>query len=506
MKHAVYLRPMTIADTSKIVAWRNKDFVRKNFIYQKLFTEEGHLSWIRNQVEPGHVVQFIICVDDGREIGSVYFRDIDRGNKTAEYGIFIGEEWAVGHGYGSQTAGLALQYAFDTMGLDRVFLRFLEDNIGARKSYEHAGFCLMEDRQEKVSLQQGECRILFMEIDRRTWERQKGVSAACTAEQLRKEQSCKMNKLVSFVIPCYRSEQTIGRVIEEINSTMVMLPQYSYEIVLVNDASPDQTFEKIRELCRKQSNICGVNLAKNFGQHAALMAGFRYVHGDIVVCLDDDGQTPADEVGKLLNGIEEGADVVYAKYARKQHSGFRNWGSKINELMTRVMLGKPKELYISSYFAAKRFVVEEMTRYHNPYPYVIGLVLRATKKITNVEVTHREREIGTSGYTLGKLLDLWFNGFTAFSVKPLRLATVMGSIFACAGFLYGIYTIIKKFVNPDVIVGFSALMAAVVFFGGVILLVLGIIGEYIGRIYISLNNSPQYVIRESIDGRDTVEH
>ena len=314
-----------------------------------------------------------------------------------------------------------------------------------------------------------------------------------------------MSKLVSFVIPCYRSEQTIGGVVEEINSTMADLPQYTYEIILVNDASPDNTFETIRDLCQKQSNICGINLAKNFGQHAALMAGFHYVHGEIVVCLDDDGQTPANEVGKLLNGIEEGADVVYARYTTKQHSAFRNFGSKVNELMTRVMLEKPKELYISSYFAAKRFVVEEMTRYQNPYPYVIGLVLRSTKKIINVEVTHREREVGTSGYTIGKLLNLWFNGFTAFSVKPLRLATVMGIASACVGFLYGIYTIIKKFVNPDVVIGFSALMAAVVFFGGLILLMLGIIGEYIGRIYISLNNSPQFVIRESIDGRDTVE-
>jgi undecaprenyl-phosphate 4-deoxy-4-formamido-L-arabinose transferase len=289
----------------------------------------------------------------------------------------------------------------------------------------------------------------------------------------------------------------------EINKTMKALTRDTYEIVLVNDASPDNTFEAIRALCEQQKNICGVNLAKNFGQHSALMAGFSYVKGDIVVCLDDDGQTPADEVGKLLDAIEEGADVVYARYEHKQHSGFRNFGSKVNELMTRVMLGKPKDLYLSSYFAAKRFVVEEMLRYQNPYPYVIGLVLRSTKKIVNVDVTHREREIGTSGYTVGKLLALWFNGFTAFSVKPLRIATVLGVLSACAGFLYGIYTVIKKFVNPDVVVGFSALMAATVFFGGLILLMLGIIGEYIGRIYISLNNSPQYVIRESIDERES---
>ena len=311
-----------------------------------------------------------------------------------------------------------------------------------------------------------------------------------------------MKQLVSFVIPCYRSVQTIGRVVQEIRDVMRGLSQYRYEIVLVNDASPDDTFETIRALCGENRDVCGVNLARNFGQHAALMAGFRYVRGDIVVCLDDDGQTPAGEVGKLLSGIEAGSDVVYAKYANKRHSGFRNFGSRINELMTRVMLGKPKELYVSSYFAVKRFVVEEMLHYENPYPYVIGLVLRTTKKITNVEVTHREREVGTSGYTLGKLLGLWFNGFTAFSVKPLRVATVIGVISACAGFAYGIFTIIKKFINPAVPVGFSALMAAVVFFCGLILLMLGIIGEYIGRIYISLNNSPQYVIRECLDERD----
>ncbi len=319
------------------------------------------------------------------------------------------------------------------------------------------------------------------------------------------EKMGKPEKLISFVIPCYRSEKTIGGVVDEINAAMQSMPQYRYEIILINDASPDNTFEAIQKLCGQQKNICGVNLAKNFGQHAALMAGFHYVCGDIAVCLDDDGQTPADEVGKLLHEIEEGSDVVYARYGHKQHSGFRNFGSKVNDKMLNMMLSKPKELYVSSYFAAKRFVIDEMLRYQNPYPYVIGLVLRTTKKITNVEVTHRERKVGTSGYTIGKLLALWFNGFTAFSVKPLRIATIIGIFFACAGFLYGIYTIIKKFVNPDVVVGFSALMAAVVFFGGVLLLMLGIIGEYIGRIYISLNNSPQYVVRESIDDRNSVE-
>ena len=314
-----------------------------------------------------------------------------------------------------------------------------------------------------------------------------------------------MSKLVSFVIPCYRSAQTIGRVVDEIDTTMKGLSAYHYEIVLVNDSSPDDTYEVICALCGQRADICGVNLAKNFGQHAALMAGFRYTHGDVVVCLDDDGQTPAAEVGKLLDKIDEGYDVVYAKYTHKHHSGFRNFGSKINELMTRVMLGKPKELYISSYFAARKFVVEEMMRYTNPYPYVIGLVLRTTKNIANVEVTHRDRETGTSGYTIGKLLGLWFNGFTAFSIKPLRIATALGCLTACGGFIYGIYTVIKKFVNPAVPVGFSAIMATLVFIGGMIMLMLGLIGEYIGRIYISLNNSPQYVIKECLNTGNDID-
>lgn len=290
--------------------------------------------------------------------------------------------------------------------------------------------------------------------------------------------------------------------VEEVSAAMEGLKQYRYEIILVNDGSPDETFEVIRSICEKRKEICGVNLAKNFGQHAALMAGFRRVHGDIVVCLDDDGQTPADEVGKLLGKIEEGYDAVYARYEHKQHSLFRNFGSKVNEWMTRIMLGKPKELYISSYFAVKRFVVDEMARYENPYPYVIGLLLRTTNMVANVDVKHREREAGVSGYTLGKLLALWFNGFTAFSIKPLRIATALGAFVAGAGFLYGIYTVIKKFVNPDVVIGFSSLMSAIVFIGGMIMLMLGIIGEYIGRIYISLNNSPQYVVRECVDERE----
>ena len=303
---------------------------------------------------------------------------------------------------------------------------------------------------------------------------------------------------ISFVIPCYRSEKTLTGVIDEIKTTMVEIG-HEYEIILVNDCSPDNTFELIKKLASENDNILGIDLAKNFGQHCALMAGMRHTNGDVVVCLDDDGQTPANEVGKLLGKLDEGYDVCYASYGKKQHSGFRNFGSKINELMTRIMLGKPKQLQVSSYFAVKRFVVDDMLKYEHSYAYVIGLVLRATKNVANVEVNHRARTEGTSGYTLAKLFSLWFNGFTAFSIKPLRIATGIGCFCACSGFLYGIFTIVKKFIlGAAVEAGFSALMSVLVFIGGMIMLMLGLIGEYVGRIYICMNNSPQYVIREKV--------
>lgn len=303
---------------------------------------------------------------------------------------------------------------------------------------------------------------------------------------------------LSFVIPCYRSAATIGTVVDEIRDTLKSMPAYTYEIILVNDASGDGTWDKICSLAKEDDRIMGINLSRNFGQHAALMAGYAKTTGDIVISLDDDGQTPACEAGKLIDAIESGADVVYARYQRKQHSGFRNFGSHINELMTRIMLGKPKELYLSSYFAARRFIIDEILKYRQAYPYVIGLVLRSTTNILNVDVEHRARLEGRSGYTLGKLLSLWMNGFTAFSIKPLRIATGLGFISTVVSLIYAVYTVIKKFVRPDVPVGFSALVCIILFIGGVLMITQGMIGEYLGRTYMSVNETPQYVVRETV--------
>ncbi len=306
-------------------------------------------------------------------------------------------------------------------------------------------------------------------------------------------------KLVSFVIPCYRSAGTISAVVEEINRSMDVLTDYEHEIILVNDCSPDNTFSVLSALARSDRRITAVDLAKNFGQHAAIMAGLHHSRGDYIVCLDDDGQTPADEVGKLLEKLEEGYDVVYASYGHhKQHSFFRNFGSWLNGKMTEIMLGKPRELSLTSYFAARRFIVEEMLRYEHCFPYVMGLVLRSTKNICNVPVNHRQRQEGHSGYTLSKLLNLWMNGFTSFSIKPLRLATYMGCLTAFAGFIYAIIIVIRYFTIHLAPLGWSSTTALLLILGGIILLVLGLVGEYVGRIFMCVNASPQYVERKVI--------
>lgn len=308
----------------------------------------------------------------------------------------------------------------------------------------------------------------------------------------------KEQKKISYVIPCYKSALTISGVIEEIAEAMRTM-SYLYEIILVNDYPYDNTIDVLKRLSNEDSRVKVVQFARNFGQHAALMAGYQVATGDYIVSLDDDGQTPANEVKKLIDKLEEGYDVVYARYSHKKHSLFRNFGSRLNGWMTEVMLKKPKDLYVSSYFVMRSYIKEEILHYRNAYPYVIGLVLRSTTNITNVDVQHRQREQGRSGYTLGKLLGLWLNGFTAFSVVPLRLASFLGIFAAGAGFVYLIYVLVNKIVNPLAPIGWTSMIALLLIVGGIIMLILGMIGEYVGRIYISLNAYPQYVVKETIN-------
>ena len=302
---------------------------------------------------------------------------------------------------------------------------------------------------------------------------------------------------ISFVIPCYRSEKTVSSVIDEILHKMNERREKTFEIIAINDQSPDRVLDVLKEYAKKIPCIKVIDLAKNMGKHAALMAGYSFAVGDIVVNLDDDGQCPLNNLWELLQPLEQGYDVSFAAYPQKKESLFKRFGSRLNDLMARSLIGKPKGVQITNFSAMKRFVVNEILQYHNPYPYIDGLILRTTLKIANVTMEERNRESGTSGYTFRKSLALWINGFTAFSVKPLRLADMLGIFIAVIGFAFTLIIIIRKVIDPTVAIGYSSTMAVILFIGGMIMLLLGVLGEYIGRIYISLNNSPQYVIRET---------
>lgn len=304
---------------------------------------------------------------------------------------------------------------------------------------------------------------------------------------------------ISVVIPCYESELTIENVIELIKDT---LKDRIFEIICVNDNSKDNTLLILKKLCKKYSFLKVIDFSQNFGQHAGLMAGLRHSCGNVIVCLDDDGQTDPTKMPLLLNKIEEGYDAVYATYPKKKEKFFRTLTSNFTKKTTEILLEKPEELEMHSYYALRRYIVEEVIKYDKSYPFVAGLVLRTTKNIANVEIEHKEREHGESNYNFTKLLGLWLNGFTAFSIKPLRISSLIGVGCAGLGMLYAIYSIINKILNPNLPIGYSSLICTILFIGGMIMLMLGLIGEYIGRIYIGINNAPQYVIKEKINFED----
>lgn len=308
--------------------------------------------------------------------------------------------------------------------------------------------------------------------------------------------------LLSFVIPCYRSEHTITSVVEEIIQTVsARADEFAYEIILVNDGSPDNVAEVIFGLCKQYPQIVFVNLSRNFGQHSAVMAGFAKVRGEIIICLDDDGQTPADECLRLVDKLNEGNDIVFAEYEQTKQSLFRILGSRFNTACNRFFFGQPKNLKTTSYYACQRFVVDTALQYPNPFPYLTGLLLQGVSRSANVKVNHRRRMEGKSGYSLKKLISLWTNGVTAFSIKPLRFANYLGWTIAVAGFVFALITIIRKLLNPGMEAGWASTIAILLTLGGVIIALIGVVGEYIGRIYLSINKSPQYVIRQTVDHR-----
>jgi len=305
----------------------------------------------------------------------------------------------------------------------------------------------------------------------------------------------------SFVIPCYRSERSIRQVVEEIDGVMAMRNVTDYEIVMVNDCSPDGTWGVLEQLAREDSRRTSVNLAKNAGQHGALMAGFSQCHGKFVVTSDDDLQTPLDGLWAMKDKLDEGYDVISARYTQREgFSPVRRLGTFVNRATNRLLSESKEagEIRVSAFLLMRKFVVDQVLCYTGPFPYISGLVLRATHNIESVELPQRGRAYGQSGYSIPKLMRLWLNAATTFSLKPLRIADVLGAFFAICGFILATVIVIRKLIHPEIAAGWSSTISVIIFIGGVLMLMLGIIGEYIGRIYLSINGSPQYVVKEIV--------
>jgi undecaprenyl-phosphate 4-deoxy-4-formamido-L-arabinose transferase len=303
-----------------------------------------------------------------------------------------------------------------------------------------------------------------------------------------------MTPALSFVIPLHYSADTITPLVKQIEALEI---EGGHELVLVNDGSRDATAGICRELLRDaRIPMIFVNHARNYGEHNAVLTGYRHARGAYVVNLDDDGQNPPAEAVKLWQyARREGLDVVYGHYAQKEHSAFRNFGSWLTNRMTDWVLDKPKGFYLSSFRCVSAFVAKEVAAHEGPYPYIDGLILQVTQNIGALDVQHAARAAGQSGYTLRRLLRLWLSTFVNFSVMPLRLATLLGLVMAAAGLLGLLFVFYLRYTNKGPDYGWGSLMGALLVFSGTQLVVLGLIGEYVGRMFLTVNRRPQSVVR-----------
>lgn len=304
--------------------------------------------------------------------------------------------------------------------------------------------------------------------------------------------------LISVVVPCYKAEHLLDKLTERIINTVNAREGYDYQIIYVNDSPFDQaTTRKIDELCAKNKKIIGIHQLKNFGQDIARITGMHYAAGDVVLNMDDDGEHPPEEMFKLIEKVEEGYDVVYAELVNKKHPPLKRLTSKINAKVMDFLDNKMKGVDTSAYVAYSKVCAEKITEYKSPFPVIGSFVYQITDRMITVPIVHDERIAGETGYTTFKRMMLELSVFTSFSIKPLRISTFIGFIFATLGFIWAIATIIRHFVDPSLTMGYASLLSVVLLIGGIILVILGLMGEYLGRIYMIINDKPQFVVRRT---------
>lgn len=305
---------------------------------------------------------------------------------------------------------------------------------------------------------------------------------------------------LSVVIPVYKGASTVTALVTKLSE---LRPFGGLEVVLVNDGSPDQSADVCRELLRTATiPITYIEHARNFGEHNAVMTGLRRARGLYVITMDDDLQNPPQEVLRLYDHARLGGwDVVYTRYAEKRHSVWRNAGSRFANRVADIVLDKPRGLYLSSFRCMSSLVVRAITKYRGPYPYIDGLVMQVTQRITSIEVEHSARIEGRSSYTLRRLIRLWLNLATSFSLAPLRLAVFAGAAMAILGALGAAEVVVEALITPNRPSGWASTMTVILLVGGVQSMILGVVGEYVGRTFLSTNGSPQAVVRR-IDHSD----
>lgn len=302
---------------------------------------------------------------------------------------------------------------------------------------------------------------------------------------------------LSIIVPVYRSERLLPELVRRIAAAMApRRAGAAYELILVNDCSPDRSWEVIEQACEQYPGVRGVSLRRNSGQHNAIMAGLRHATGAVIVVMDDDLQHAPEDIAKLHDAVLEGHDLVYAAFWHPKHARWKKLGSAFRDLTARLLLGVPKGVRISSFKAMRAEIAQEVSRYEGPFPYVDGLALMATRNVANVALEHHARPDGRGNYGLRESIFLWTKVAMNFSVVPLRLASWLGLAFAAAGFAWAAYLIFQKLAFDRIPVpGWSSLVVVILVVGGVQLLALGAIGEYLGRAYLHLNRKPQYVVK-----------